>query len=741
MPTLKDGWKNQRWLAGAVSAFLGLTIFSSPTTQVDGRGSSPHLITVSLPKLSPAMAAMEDTFKSWSPPALVKGSAQIVVKLEAHQSALGMLQKIRERSITQSQADLQPWLATIPLGGRLSRTTTEAALAPAPTRLKGLTIRKNIPVPVLVSPLPTMVVKTEVTPHEAQKMVDLLAAQDWRQPRVETRVRELIQKEAGREENDPQVRHVGSILVAAPPPPPSESSPPPLPNSGPPTPRLPLRPDPDPSLSLAKADEGLPVAATLSGIVQMADGLALTHPRQQIVVYRDFEGLKIESGQVWLNEGRFEIATRSLRGRLIGQLQSERGEVLGQGELRLASLTPKASTSRIEDLKLTLRPVVNGARIEVISAHSYQDHIQTVEGTNVWMMGAKTPLKTNRERHWFQEGGLEPGSSFVARAMAENHWGTLVVGVSRQETRARLFPNKLMEALLNLTLGADRTLAERSGVIWGRIIHNGQPVTGARIEMAGDHRHEPVYFNSLLLPDRYADATGENGTFAFVWVTPGIQSVRVIHQGRSYPAQVIPVEVGHVSYLEFELGEPDSVPLEIADPLDGSKEIQAMLRVAGDESTELDIQGRGRLALALGPGLMMLEADAGEHYELMRYSIPRASRFLHLPVVRRDWLLSVAARRRVNLDAGVGTIVGFAINDDFVVRLEDRDEGDGRPEIIYFDSRGQAIFGEEGVAGGGFVIFNVRPGLSTVTVSTKSSQEIFSQVVVPSAEVVNALIK
>lgn len=702
------------------------------------------------------MAALEDSYKNWVPEINRPPSKRTEVRLSADENAVGILRIIRAVEPRHDIA-LRKWLATIPLGGRIAMkapspvapTPTQVVAAAEPvTQLKGLVIRGPNPTleakaVVKVQPVPVGAV--EATPAQARAVVDLLASGDWRQPTFKDRADSLIQKEIENQKPDDGTRRLsgGTIFVAGTPPPTSGSGPlfsAPAAGSS----RVPATPsnEPAPSISWARPDDVHRGQATLSGSIQIANGLALTEPTQNIVIFRELEGLAIEKAQVWMNDGRFEIATRSVRGRLIGQLRDARGSVLGQGEIKLSSLVPKADSMRIENLKMVLTPAVEGARVEVVSARSFGNHVETVPGAKVWMMGASAPLKTDQERRFHFEGGLRPGSSFVAQAGADNHWGTLVVGVARQETRAQLFPNKLMDALLNLTLGADRTLAEKSGVIWGRITKNGEPLSGARVEMAGDHRRDPVFFNSLLLPDRYTGTTSENGAFAFVWVTSGIQSVRVIYQGRSYPAQIVPVEAGNVSYLEFDLGEPDMVPLEMFDPIDGSLEVQAMLRLAGDETSEIEVQGRGRLSLPAGNGLIMLDGDAGEQYELMRYSASRNSKFLRLPVVRRDWLMSLASRRRVNLDSGVGLVVGFAMEDDFVVSLQGAAaEGESTPQIIYFDPRGQAIFGDEGVSGGGFAIFNVPAGLRAVNISTKNSRQLFTQVIVSAPEVVNAIVK
>lgn len=731
---LRPGWPF--WLA-VVITFSGTSI-----ANLDVRGVSTRTLVISLPRMSPALAALEDMAKTWSFEAPKAKLPAAEVKLMSGKSAADIVTSVRIPQVPEF-----PWLASylsrIPMGGRIAVKLEKAE----PIRLVGMVVRQPKVEPAeekVERPLVALNVRddsyysgrTEVSRGEQEQIVRDLKARDWQQPNLSQVAERLIKKE--NVNVNPTAKQLGGILVASP------VSPAPQPASSP-VPALPAlpgvtrRPDPVASLSWAGPDTGAARRAILSGAIQLSGGLAITDPRQQLVVFRQMEGLNLEKARVWLDEGRFEVAVNSLRGRLLAQLQDGRGRILGAGELRLSQVGLSDASDRVENLLLKVAPVVAGAKVEVLSVHSYDRFEQTVPGAKVWLLGAESTLRADHDSRYFTEGGLHTGSSFIAQATAENHWGTIVVGLAGEETHARLFPNKMMDALLNLTLGENHSLAEGSGVVWGRVVQNGVAVSGATVEMAGDHRNQAHYFNSMLLPDRFAEATGENGTFAFVWVTPGIQSVRVIYKGQSYPVQVIPVERGNVSYLEFEIGHLDAVPFVLADPLDAGKELSAMVRWAGDETSEVDVQGHGNLKVPTGAGLMTVEVDAGELYELTRHTIARNVRRIHLDTVRRDWLMTLVSRKKVNLDSSVGIVVGYKMPDNFTVRLDTRNESSSTPDIVYFDSKGQALFSDEGVAGGGFVIFNVPIGLQTVAISTGSSAAITTEVVVATPEAVNVI--
>lgn len=749
MPKWSTPKSGLRWSAYSMLAASACTFLSSPTAKLDVRGIAEKKIIVALPKLSPALAALEDVYKTWPIETKKVRSPSSEVNLSAGTSAVDLIGLFRPSQDIQEEK-LRTWLAAIPLGGRIvvqnmASQPIQAQHTPKVVSLQGLTLKSQ--------PLSVQVAQADIAVRPApiqlnaptSRFLREVRADELRQPTVAERAEKLVQRELAAAPANPQSKMLGGILVAAPAPP-TKYNPADNPSSPGPVPAKPNflpNPNPQPSragISWAQPQPSNSSRATLSGRIELGGGLAITNVQQRIVISRELEGLAIEKAQVWLEDGRFEIATKSLRGRLVGRLLDGKGTVLGSGEIRLTSLSPANDSDRIENLKMVISPAVNGAQVEIVSAYSHAGETQLVAQSQVQLVGPASQLVPDKEHRYFREDSLKPGSSYIVRAVAENHWGTLVVGLSGQPVRAELFPNRLIEALINLTVGEKRNLGENFGVIWGRITRDGKPVPNARVELAGEHRLSANYFNSMLLPDRFADSTGENGTFAFVGVTPGIQSVRVVYQGESYPAQIVPTERGHVSYIDFDLGSSEGIPLDVIDPFDTGREVNGVIRWAGDESSEIEIQGRGQLRQPSGLGLFTLELDPGELYELTRYTMPRRTRRLTLPTVRRDWIVSLAARKRVNQDSGVGIAVGYNFDENFTVSIDGVEDESSTPEVVYFDSRGQALFTDEGIPGGGFAIFNIPPGLRTITLSVAGSAQAQTRVIVATPEAVSVVL-
>lgn len=488
----------------------------------------------------------------------------------------------------------------------------------------------------------------------------------------------------------------------------------------------------------------------LSGDIEMVGGLAITDARDHIVIYRSKNGVFYEKAKVWLEEGRFDLRVQSMEGQIVALLKNSDEEIIGREEIQINKLSVPDNTDRLENLKIKLKPVVYGVQVEVSSANSYGGQKIPVPHAKVWLDETTTQLQKRANGTTYHEEGVATHSHFVLRAEAENHWGTLLVGFAGESLETQLFPNQMMDALFNIIEKEKKSHSilkyQKQGVVWGRVTKDGKTVSGAKLEIAGDGNMTPIYFNSLILPDFQTEATGENGIFAFIGVVPGIQSVRVFYQGKSFPAQVVPVEENHVSYLNFEVQDPELLPFELFDPFDKNLELSARVRLLGLESDPLDIQREGHLPLSrAGTGLGMIEVDAGHQYEMSRYVVSHKNNFVYLPVIRRDWISIVLSRRRINLSSDKGTVVGFVKGDDFTVNLDRSWRGDTKmapnqsPEIVYFDAAGNVLFGEEGVSGGGFIIFNVPTGMSGLLLATKSSPELEHQTFVSETGVTNVI--
>lgn len=478
---------------------------------------------------------------------------------------------------------------------------------------------------------------------------------------------------------------------------------------------------------------------TLNGQLEITGGLAFTSDTY-ISLSRVSGGVQKEEGKIWVRDGSFEIWIKEPSGYLVAELRAKSGELLGRGEYDLFKMPqPKDHQAQVSQVRIQIEPAVTGIEVDAISAHSFGYNRIEVEDAEVHIDALNETLVKD-ERGRFIDQDILPTSSYILRGQAKNHWGSLAIGLSETTYDVRLFPNSTMEALLNLAqeqLGLPVMATQNQGVIWGRVTKNGQPVRGATVELAGGYSTEPIYFNALYLPDRSLKQTSSNGLFAYVLVPPGIHSVRAQHQGRYFPARVLPTQSRHVSYTSLEMNEMRTANIKIYDALDPSRKLPAVIDVMGLE-TQYEIEGEANIQYSSGSGLMMIEASSSERYEPIRIQVSRHTKQFNFPMVRKDWLASLVTTRRINLSPDRGTIIGFVEGNNYKVFL---DKGvQVRPEnVVYFDAEGRVLTSKTGVAGGGFAIFNVPPGYRSVHVVPENSRKLMSRVLVAESEVVNVL--
>jgi len=476
----------------------------------------------------------------------------------------------------------------------------------------------------------------------------------------------------------------------------------------------------------------------LNGQLEMTGGLAFVGaPENTLVVKRVVDGQVHEKGRIWINEGRFEIFVRTVTGQLIAELLGRDGRVLGRGEMNLVHIRDvPTKDNRIYDIRISLRPTTETASMRAISGYSHGQQVIPVREARMEIQNYTQPSKVTDEGY-YSEPTLTHESSYVARAQAPKHWSTLIVGQAQRPQDVRLFSDKLMTALIGLEAnnGMDRKEAQLASVVWGQIRKGGKPADGIVVQMAGSY--QPVYLNEMYLPDPTLKATSSNGHFAFVNVRRGVQALRVSANGRTYPAQVFPTEDKHVSYVELELEDRVVSQFKVMDVLNLGTPLEARLRMVGTEDI-ISLKGQGLVQYAKGADPFMVEAEAGPEYEISRVTLTGKPQNVHIPMIRRDWLTGLFNKYNVLALPGRGMIVGFVDDQDFEVQLTGYAAKE-RMHIVYFDAQGNPVQARNGIAGGGFVIFNAPMGLQTLYVHPTHSKDTYAQVVVAEPEYVHVM--
>lgn len=478
----------------------------------------------------------------------------------------------------------------------------------------------------------------------------------------------------------------------------------------------------------------------LAGQIEMSGGLAYTGNDAELKVFRMNRNriVETEPGKVWVNEGRFEIHVREAVGQLVAELRNREGELQGLGEINLSALEIPTNGGKVSNIHVKLRPASSGVRTTVVSAYSFGSHRMPMADAKVFVKGIERELRSNEDGE-FLEPDVDRKSIFVVRAEANKNWDTLMMSTADLPSEMPVFPNAMIKALMQLTMGAGYELAMSKSVVWGRVVdERGQPIRGAKVEIADQEKDRAIYFDNMYLPNRHFTGTTENGYFAFIDINPGVQTLRTFVRGQMIPAQVFPTEPGKVTYVELQKGSTRFATVHAYEAFGSQRPSTVVLNVVGSEK-DIELTGEGLVRFTGGTGTLTIEAQGeSADFEFMRVQVPRSVQNINFPLVRRQWTQTMAAQNQVTLEPDRGVIIGFFEDDDFEVFL---DEGLNFPaqNIVYFNAEGRSLRLKEGARGGGFIMYNVPLGLRTVTVIPKHGKEYLVRTLVAEPGVLNLL--
>lgn len=499
----------------------------------------------------------------------------------------------------------------------------------------------------------------------------------------------------------------------------------------------------DGSVSAALAPAGRQVM--IRGPIELSGGLALTHARDRIAVVRESRGQFIESGAVWIREGRYEIFVESMEGHLVGEVRSPQGEVIGRGQLELASVVLQSQNKDLRNINgvvLKIQPVNSG-----ISGRAQSAYSSSATGTSSGALAVSRGLQGARVEFnqtpsvvrsvsggHFEESKFTEGSRVAAKIKAKDHWPTLAMMTSGFEPIIPVFSTKMMNAFVGLTDKTKRPVEEvtqTSGVVWGRVTRSSQPVAGAKVEILTEGVGEPVYFNELMLPDPTLKVTGSNGIFAMPGATTGLHGLQVQLGKRTSDPVYIQTEPGTVSHLELDVLRASEIHARAFEAFNPDVGVGVDLKPMGHIKSRrmvIDADSGQAIKLAHLGAPSILDVEGGSQYLSVRLIQNPETRHLDIPIVSRVWYDRVIGQVKYNTVAQTGNILGFIHGQRFRVTMEDAALS-AAAKVIYFDSRGEMTSREYGEPGGGFLLLGVKEGMQTVIIETEGSDRQFAAAV------------
>lgn len=466
---------------------------------------------------------------------------------------------------------------------------------------------------------------------------------------------------------------------------------------------------------------------SIVGPIEITGGLAVTN-EHHIEIRRSDEGILKELGRVDLQQGFYKIEVEEKTGSVIARLVDKDGKTLGEGSFRLNRVSAASPKKDLLGPKLKIVPQPSYSGIVSSAYNSRPTDSAPAQTVATFIKGASEA--TAKKDGLIAMENVTKGSTTVLRVAAPKHLQTASIVVSGQEFKTLLYPESMIQALQDI-VGQQRSMSFEGSptVIWGRVTLDGKAMAGVEVIVESAPELQAVYFNQFMLPDSSLKATSENGLYAFVDVTSGFHSLLALRENSILGYQNVIVEEGSVAQGDVAgTIKTETVPLRIYDAFLGEEKSASVTLQSLSSDLEVPL---GLLTVNLPSinrvGMMRVQPE-GTDYVTARYLYNDKDEYIHAPLVKWSWLGSIKSYLRIDDHPNTGFVVGFVPDEDFEVYLAAHDNFDPRL-IVYFDMQGRILQNRKGMAGGGFIIYNVPADTQEVVVVGNRSQKIYSQVV------------
>ncbi|MNK63668.1 hypothetical protein D3C87_828910 [compost metagenome] len=481
------------------------------------------------------------------------------------------------------------------------------------------------------------------------------------------------------------------------------------------------------SRSFLGDDEGTSTGNKLiKGAITITGGLAVTN-EHHIEVRRSDEGVLKELGRVDLQTGNYFIDIEEMTGSILARLVDKDGKILGEGQFRLSRI-PSQEGRTIDGFPLRVEPQPSFTGV-LTSAYNASPMETAPPKTVVTLVKGASELTVKKDGIVSMDQ-VTKGSTSIMRTAAPNHFQTASLVVAGEEFKTQLYPESMIKAFEDI-VAQQRQLSYDGAptVIWGRATLDDKPQAGISVEVESDSSLEAVYFNAFMIPDANLKATSENGLYAFVAAQPGFHSLLAKRGEAIFGYQNVVVEDNSVAQGDIAASKrSDALPVRVYDAFTGESQPVTMTLQSLPEEVSIE-KGKGTLTLphVNRMGLMRVIPE-GADFVSAQYSYNDRDQYIHVPLVHWTWLNSIKSYLKLDDMPGVGTVVGFVPDENFEVYLAGYDNFESR-FIVYFDMQGRILQNRKGIAGGGFIIYNVPNDVHEVVVMGERSQKMSSRVI------------
>lgn len=463
-----------------------------------------------------------------------------------------------------------------------------------------------------------------------------------------------------------------------------------------------------------KSDGG----SEVSGLIELGN-VAFVGGDQTLSIQR-FEGrVAREPGSIDAQQGTFKIKVSERVGKLVAQLKDKSNKVVGEG---FYNLVPQAKDDKIKIKIFSKGPGLSG---EVISAYSYNDKKFFIKGARLRLADIDRIIETDEQGRFAFEG-IAARSVAIITADLTGYKPSIQFTKGEGQNQVVMYPQKMTEALLSFAKPYVKQISGLSerGIIWGQVVSDGRPVSGATVELAG-FNSKPIYFNSYV-PDLNKIETGSDGYFAYAGVPRGMHQLRGSFLNRVFDGVVVPVERDHISPVTLELsGEMVEKNIGMFDFSGGQRGwLSGALKVLGIEETK-DVFGADKLAVAAQKAPIFLEATA-PNFLSGKFLAEPGGKDAAVPMVPQRWLVELAKNSQKELDYTRSAALLVSENPIESISINGIAVEKNNQNIIEIEGRG-------------IIILNLNVGVNTIVSKVAGIPDLIVNTVISDASTVTAI--
>ncbi|MBN8535673.1 MAG: hypothetical protein J0M15_01350 [Deltaproteobacteria bacterium] len=459
------------------------------------------------------------------------------------------------------------------------------------------------------------------------------------------------------------------------------------------------------------------------GLLEIKDGLAITNDHH-IEIRRYEEGAFQEKGSFDLIQGTYQLEVAKPRGYILARLLNENGKILGEGVGRVSDVKwNKFHTHAGPKIYITKKVDIKG---RTVSAYNLEkvEALSTPGKAGVFKGYVSQSLdKTGR----VALDNIVAGSSTNLVSRVKGHLTTQQIIIAGAEFENIVYPQKMIESLKAMVSEQrQQNLNDPNlSVIMGQVLFDKKSMSGVRVHLENYNELEPIYFNTLMLPDSNLKTTSENGYFAFIGAPDELHHL-VAFRGENYFGHVnTKVNAGILSYAKIESTvKTEEVEIKVYDAFRGQAQSAELTLQSLSEKVQVD-QGAQSVFLPAVERWSLLHAKPSLDYQPAYYTYVDKTDYINVPLISKAWLWQIVSQLNIKVDLKSGMVLGFVHDENFSVEIPNYESMN--KNVIYFDYAGRILKQPSGTMGGGFIIFNLPEDSLEILVLGAKSQKIYSR--------------